>query len=514
MPGNQTMNHILPQFSVIPCQGKIPLVPWTNYQTRKPTAEERTEWERLYPNGDSGIICGPISRLFVLDVDGAQGESSLKGYSLPRTPTVKTPHGRHFYFRWVPELERKITTKVNIIPNRADPDRSGGVDVRGDGGFVRFYGWELSPNVAAFMAPPQWLIDLLPDKGTAKIVGEPFKKLDYAEALQNLKEGNRNDTFARLAGGLRARGLELEEIYQFLLPKAKEVGFDEAELQTVCRSICRYPAGQRPPISEVIVPDSFEQFLAVEEHVEYIVPGIFVKNSIGFIAGLPETCKTWTLMDLAIELARKPHDKQAGKWLGCFPASHSKVLYVDQERAKSETQRRFKALIAAKKLHPKELNDSLVLKSGTTIRLNLQDSFEGFRKLLDKVRPDVVLVDSFKTFHTLDINSNVQMQEVMERVKALKNEFGCAFVFIYHENKGAFDRVDSQGKKKQVTFEHMAGAAVMSEVPETILIAVKQDQDNSFLHHVKNTCGMKVAPVLVSVENLTPDKSQIRVIAR
>lgn len=492
---------MLPQFNVIPCSGKVPLVKWQDFINRPVTLQEQTAWDKQYPNGDRGIICGPISRLFVLDVDGEEGEKSLKNYILPKTPTVRTPHGRHFYFRWIPELENKITTKVGILNK---------VDVRGEGGFVRFYGWERGPHIIPLLAPPQWLLDLLPNKGTPRVIGDTFKKLDYVEALQNLKEGNRNDTFTRLAGGLRAKGFEFKEIYEFLLPKAKEIGFDERELQTVCQSVCRYPAGQRPPISEINIPDSFEQFLQEETRVEYIVPGVFAANSIAFVAGLPETCKTWTLVDLAIELSRK----HSGLWLGHFPVKPSKVLYIDQERAKSETQRRFKALIAAKNLDPKEFNDSLVIKCGTTIRLNLQDSFNGFRNLLTKVKPDVILVDSYKTFHTHDINSNVQMQEVMEKVKELKNEFGCTFIFIYHENKGAFDRVDAQGKKKQITFEHMAGAAVMSEVPETILITVKQDQDSSFLHHVKNTYGQKVAPVLVSVENALPDKSQIRVIAR
>jgi hypothetical protein len=488
-------------FNIMPVENKKPLVPWQDLIEREQTNEERSKILQAAVPGKIGIICGPVSRIFVLDIDGPNGEESVKKFHVPPTWTVKTPHGKHVYFKWVPELEHKITTRTAILS---------GVDVRGEGGYVVFYGWERGPHLTALMAPPQWLIDLLPNKNTPKVIGDTFKKLDYVEALQNLKEGNRNDTFTRLAGGLRAKGFEFKEIYEFLFPKAKEVGFDERELQTVCQSICRYPAGQRPPISEILVPDNVEQFLQDEERVEYIVPGIFSKNSIGFMAGLPETCKTWTLLDLAVELARK----DGGTWLGRFPVKHSKVLYIDQERAKSETQRRFKALIAAKNITTKDLNDSLVIKCGTTIRLNLQESFNSFKQLLTKVRPNVILIDSFKTFHTHDINSNVQMQEVMERIKELKNEFGCTFIFIYHENKGAFDRVDAQGKKKQITFEHMAGAAVMSEVPETILITVKQDQDSSFLHHVKNTYGQKVAPVLVNVENVTPDKSQIKVIAR
>ena len=496
------MPELLSQFNVIPCNGKVPLVKWQDFTTRTVTEAETEQWDSLYKDNDRGIICGQISNLFVLDVDGSEGEESLLSYDLPNTVTVKTPHGRHFYFRWVPELDDKVTTRVGILNK---------VDVRGEGGFVRFYGWERSPYVVPLLSPPQWLIDLLPNKGTPKTIESTFKKLDYVEALTNLKEGNRNDTFTRLAGGLRARGFEFQEIYEFLLPKAKEVGFDEKELHLVCKSICRYPAGQRPPRVEVDIPDDFESFLQEENKVEYIVPGIFARNSIAFIAGLPETCKTWALIDLALELTRKE-----GSWLSRFPTKYAKVLYIDQERDKAETQRRFKSLISAKKMNIQEMKSCITVKTRSShpYRINQPESFERFRALLEKEKPNIVLVESYKTFHTCEINSHTEMQMVMERIKSLIAEFNCTFVFIYHENKSAFDRMGADRKPKQVTFEYMAGASVMSEVAETIMITVKSGPDSSFLHHVKNTYGQKVPPVLASVENLVPDKSQIQVIAR
>lgn len=493
---------MLAQFNIIPCSGKRPLVPWTDFTSRQITDQEYEQWEKLYPEGDRGIVCGPISNLFVLDVDGDDGELSLQGYSLPNTVTVKTPHGRHYYFKWISDLDEKITTRVGVLNK---------VDVRGEGGFVRFYGWERGPNMAPLLAPPQWLIDLLPNKNGPRVIGESFKKLDYVDALQTLKEGNRNDTFSRLAGGLRSRGFEFKEIYEFLLPKAKEVGFDEKELQTVCQSICRYPAGLRPPKVEVDIPEDFEAFLQEENKVEFLVDRIFARNSIAFIAGLPETCKTWTLVDLALELT-----KPEGLWLNRFPTKHAKVLYIDQERDKAETQRRFKALMTAKNLDPKEVKKSIRVKTRTNspFRINLPESFEKFHALLKSEKPDVVLIDSYKTFHTCEINSHTEMQRVMELVKSLVTEFSCTFVFVYHENKAAFERLGADRKPKQVTFEYMAGASVMSEVAETILITVKSGQDSSFIHHVKNSYGQKVAPVLASVENLNPERTKIQVIAR
>jgi hypothetical protein len=496
---------LLPYFSTIPCEGKRPLVNWQEFTKRHPTEDEYSDWERLYPQGSNfgrGIICGSISRLFVLDVDEG-GDLSLQGHNVPKTAVVKTPHGRHYYFRWVPELDLKVTTKVGVLPH---------VDVRGEGGFVRFYGWETGPHIRPLLAPPQWLIDLLPNRNAPKVIEDSFKKLDYEKSLQTLKDSPRHNTLYQIAGGLRSRGYTPNEIYELLSPKGREVGLPDKDVRYIADRMERYPMGQRPPIDEVIVPESFTEFLQNRVPAEYFVPGIFAKRSIALVVGLPESCKTWTLIDLAIELSRKVE----GKWLGQYPTKPARVLYIDQERDKGETQRRFIALIKAKGITPAELDSSLTVRcdSDYKFKINVPESLQVFKEYLVQVRPDIVLIDSFKAFQSWDTSNNQQMQEVFEVLKSLKEEFGCSFVFIYHENKSAHQRVDANGQKKQVTFEYVAGAAVFTEVPETILITVKNDANSSFLHHVKNTYGEKIAPVIAAVENVLPDKSQIRVVAR
>lgn len=489
------------RFSVIPLNGKVPLVDWKEFTKRFPTEDEKQAWHRQFPDFRPGIITGQISGLFVLDIDGEEGMKSVSNLHIPKTVTVTTPKGYHKYFRWIPELDNKVTTKVGVLNK---------VDVRGENGLVAFYGWRKGPHVRALLAPPQWLIDLLPNRNEPKTIEDTFKKLDYVQSLQNLKTLPRHNTLYGIAGGLRSRGYTCDEIYELILPKGREVGLVDKDVRYISDRMDRYPMGQRPPVEEVIVPENFAQFLQDQKKVEFLVPGIFPKNGIAFVAGLPETSKTWCLIDLAIELARP----NSGKWLDNYPVNPAHVLYIDQERPKEETQRRFKALLAAKQLNPSDLNQTLTVRCGTTIRVNMEASLKAFRTLLGELRPEIVIMDSFKTMHTLDICSNSAMQEVMEIFKSLRLEFGCAFVFVYHETKSAFDRKDSDGKKKEVSFEYMMGAMAMSEVAESILITVKNDASSSWVHHVKNTYGMKAAPVIVSVEDVLPDHSKIKVVAR
>ncbi len=295
-------------FNVIPVRDKKPQIAWKEFTERSQTANEKAQ----FANSEQiGIVTGKVSRILVLDDDGGL---DLEKYKVPKTWTVKTPRGgTHYYFRWDSSFDSKTTTKTGILPS---------VDIRGNGGYVVFYGFErpyFSTNLAQ---APLWLIDLLPNKDRSS---------GLLDNLENIKEGNRNDSFTRLAGSLRARGYSQQEMFELLRPKATEVKFNDDELMTICESVGRYA----PRISELQTANgaSIEEFLKDEETVEWIVPNLIAKKSIGFVAGLPETGKTWMLIDLAVECA-----KGGGLWLNRFPVKKAKVLLIDQERFKGNTK--------------------------------------------------------------------------------------------------------------------------------------------------------------------------------
>ncbi|HEX4770470.1 MAG TPA: bifunctional DNA primase/polymerase [Bryobacteraceae bacterium] len=59
-------------------------------------------WKK-WPDSNIGVATGGSSRLFVVDIDGPDGEAALRALtdkygSLPETMTVTTGRGRHLYF--------------------------------------------------------------------------------------------------------------------------------------------------------------------------------------------------------------------------------------------------------------------------------------------------------------------------------------------------------------------------------------------------------------------------------
>ena len=477
------------QLIVMPVRDKKPLVAWKHLIEKGQTLEEKTAVLENGSAGNVGIVTGPISRIFVLDIDGPEGEKSIEGKHIPKTWTVKTPHGRHIYFRWSESLDAYTTTKAGIAL---------GVDVRGTGGYVVWYGWQTPPHLAPLASVPQWVIDLLPKKDSREIGG------GVLGTLGAIKEGNRNQSFASLAGGLRARGYGVEEMYNLLEAKAREVNFPLEELRLVCNSISRYtPKIGNEPLSVDGQGEPIDSFLVDQEPVKWICKPFVAEQSIGIIGGLLECRKSWIMVDLAVECARG-----GGLWMNKFPVKGCKVLLIDQERSKAEVQRRLKAVIAGKELKLSELRETLFVRSGTSTRIDQQASFDSLRKEMADIRPDLVLVDSFATFHTKNESSRAEIQIVMEHIKQLRNEFKCSIVIIHHETKGSY-----QNKKDgaEPSYLDLSGNVAIPAAAEFCMNVCKHDEVSSFCHHTKSTQGTKAPPFLVKVSDMNSDASRIKI---
>ncbi len=97
--------------SILPLQGKKPLLPWKHLIDRHPTCDEIKEW---FADGkyDVGIICGRISGVVALDAD-SRDIASMIDAQLPRTEMMTaTGKGVHFYYQ-IKEGQR-ILPRVKI----------------------------------------------------------------------------------------------------------------------------------------------------------------------------------------------------------------------------------------------------------------------------------------------------------------------------------------------------------------------------------------------------------------
>jgi len=156
-----------------------------------------SDWQR-WPQANVCIVTGPVSNIFVLDVDTPEGHgperdggaalAALEAIHGPLPPTreARSPTGgRHLYFRY--------PKNGNIF--NSDNEVGPGLDIRGDGGMVLappsikpakgdkpegMYTWV---NDIPMVQAPDWLLQLALDKNTEpREAGEEQKSIDYIVA--------------------------------------------------------------------------------------------------------------------------------------------------------------------------------------------------------------------------------------------------------------------------------------------------------------------------------------------
>jgi hypothetical protein len=111
-----------------PGDGKVPVLAWREYQTRRPTDAELVAWFGGAPM-NIAIITGEISGVVVVDADAREALRWCTRH-LKYTPwQTKTSHGYHLWYRH-PGVRVRNRARI-ATPNGKLP-----IDVRGDGGYV------------------------------------------------------------------------------------------------------------------------------------------------------------------------------------------------------------------------------------------------------------------------------------------------------------------------------------------------------------------------------------------
>jgi len=170
----------LKRASILPVgKDKKPLIPWKEFQSRKPTEEEVKEWFRKFPDMNIGIITGKISDLIVVDVEKGGDVSDL-----PDTLISKTGGGGwHYYYRYTEGIANKARIRKLT-------------DIRGEAGFVI-----APPSIHASGVKYEWVNRNMPTIFPKYLFG--FKNNEnWSEISSGVSEGQRNETASKYIGKL------------------------------------------------------------------------------------------------------------------------------------------------------------------------------------------------------------------------------------------------------------------------------------------------------------------------
>mgnify|MGYP003147393946 CR=1 FL=1 len=247
-------------------------------------------WWKHWPNANIGIATGRISGVVVIDIDGPDGEKSLKKLQrqcekLPKTLRAQTGKGAHLFFR---SGGHEYKNRTAIYP---------GVDIRGDGGYVvappsahiagKRYRWSDVEDLGKLreytVDPPLWVRMILTPRVEPQI-SEPQVRLNPPGGndpllpwmVRPIKEGGRNTKLYKLAcGWAKYENKNPREVMQ-LLTDTNEMKchppVGKRELRNICRSACQWANGRGK--AEQALPPTPSHTREGKERVPYNGPQI------------------------------------------------------------------------------------------------------------------------------------------------------------------------------------------------------------------------------------------------
>lgn len=384
---------------------------------------------RWFGNGDIvniGVATGPDSGLVGLDVDERHdgGESLRALGDLPRTATVQTGGGRHYYFRLPVDLD------VRNSAGKLGP----GLDIRAAGGYT-----VAPPSMHVSGARYRWLVD--PRGGLADLPKSILHRIkDRAKAAApvvagTIPVGTRDTTFTSLAGSMRKRGMSEAGILAALrIENARcEEPLPDADLQRIARSIGTRPAG--PSESEVVRPDirvvDAAMWLTTEPPAsDQIVADTFDAGDKVAIIGSSKMRKSFFLLQGCLSIA------SGLDFLGWAVPKPRRVFMVQFEIQEHHFHRRVHRMASGLNLSTDDLEDRLQIVNARGLALSGEPGITAIAEAVKPFGPEVICLDPLYKISTGVENAAEDMKVVLNLFDQLAEQTGAAVIYVHHDSKG------------------------------------------------------------------------------
>jgi hypothetical protein len=461
---------------------------WTDLQKAPASPEVRAEWAKEYPCCNWALITGAVSGIVALDWDKEKGRELRKEWNVYGGPASITPRGGFHTLHRHPG--HVIQSKARLIG-----DDTGGLDIRGDGGYIvippstfegKSYKWEIAPWMIEAPPLPERALALI-DKKPAPTVAAP-EGVGEADGLPaGVGEGQRNDMAARLAGRYLVHLLP-EEVWPILQAwnrKNRPSPLPEEELRATLYNIARRER-DKAPVLELV--DSSDLARLVVAPKRKLIDPFLPAGSKSIVAAWQGSYKTTLLLNWAVAI------NNALPVFGRFDTSKGRVLYVDRENNPELTNLRVEKI--ARGMHgarggitfqfPKEKPDL----ADRRVR-------ETYIKTIKEGKFDLVIFDSFLCFFNLrNENDNTEVRNVLELVGEIPARTGAAILFIDHAGKASPEKAKSGIKVTP------RGASAKGDWADVVMTLEEKDDEARklrVLRFSKTRYNLPMPPMLLEV---------------
>lgn len=455
-------------FSVIPLlpNSKKPMIKWEEFQKRKATVAELTEWWTKCPNANVGVCTGRISAIVVVDLDGPEGLASAARLGLTSSVCSFTGNGKHLWYRNNPNVQNE----VRVLP---------GVDVRAEGGYVvapgsvhesgRRYRW-LGRGVENVANLPDFPSSIFVQNADMVSAVKPKEESWIAKALQEMKNGNIDDTLFTVCSRLRADGYSATDALVLLKPHAERAGATPGHLDEKIENVWnRYEPSKSRLLGsgndlqrsgELVIhsptnPDSIEQF----KQSRIVEDGGSESLRTGY-PKLDQMLKRGLKSSRLFTIAARTGVGKTNWLLGVSKqlcSTGKKVLLFSTEMPYAQIWERYIATLQ----DPKSFNSH---------QFYVCDSFapnlERVEEAINEIKPDVFMFDHIN--HVSE--EQRELGSFMQGLNFLRRKYECAGIVTAQLNRSA-DWIDLKtGEKVTPRMSMIKGSGTIEQASSRVLL--------------------------------------------
>lgn len=445
----EALRYLKAGFSIIPVgSNKKPLVPWKDYQRRKPSPGEVKNWWREHPDALIGLITGEFNNLTVLDCDSQDALEAVKrllpeGYAVISSTTQRRT-GTHLFFGFTPGLGSKNCVREHL-------------DVKSEGGFVivppskgqkGLYSWNDGSDIRTCasrpLVPPE-LIRFLKNgteqgHGRSSSATQPPLEVLPGDTLEPIAEGFRDDKLFHMALQLIRAGEPYESVEQYVVTAAKGCSPTFSAKVAVEKVASAFRWHQENGMqnrntqreSAQVERLACRDASAVQERaIQWLWQGVFPTHMATSLTGDPGMGKTLVAVDLA---ARVSIGAEFPVYDRPSPTVQGRVLYVTSEGV-LEMILVPRLRVAGADLTNIRIIEGTYLKDG---ELSILDITRDLPRLEQEARAfgnvKLLVVDPVASVLPDSINPNQQnhVRRAMDRISNLAYSLGIAAVIVMH----------------------------------------------------------------------------------
>ena len=438
----------------VPNQKRPVVTDWENRASTDPA--KIVQWEAEFPGSNWAVACGP-SGLVVIDVDrkaGKDGHKNLETLELDHGPLLDTLSVITASGSSVHRYYRGLTKSANsaLAP---------GVDVKSAGGYVVAPG-SIFRDASGKSLGQYYIEEERPVAALASWIAAALapRKVPAGTIAEKIAEGQRDQELTSIAGSMRQRGLDAEEIYAALAvvnSRRCNPPVDDTDLHRITKSVCRYAPGSAkeigaaialeraspPPATTDLLPCAGDLLADEPAPRPWIVPGRYLRGAMSLTVGPGGSSKSsFALLEgIAIALGRSDI---AGMR---YPQEQKTVWYYNAEDSLAEIQRRILGVCMHHQIDLKALKrffyssgvdgDPLKLAASDhhgKVILN-QPALDFVQQQVQRISAELVILDPWAGIHACDENANIEIDQVARKLTRMAVDGGFALHVIHHSRK-------------------------------------------------------------------------------